>query len=54
MSNMSYCRFENTLHDLRDCWENFEDPQDELSESEKKARKKLVELCREIAGDTMV
>jgi hypothetical protein len=25
MSNMSYCRFENTLHDLRDCQDHFGD-----------------------------
>jgi len=25
MSNMSYCRFENTLADLRDCYENLDD-----------------------------
>ena len=49
MSNMNYCKFENTLHDLRDCWNDFEDSQEELSESEKKARKSLVELCKEIA-----
>ena len=36
MGNMSYCRFENTYRDLMDCWENYEDSQDELSESEKK------------------
>ena len=23
MSNMSYCRFRNTLHDLRDCEDHF-------------------------------
>lgn len=32
MTNMSYCRFENTLADLRDCHENMHD--DELSEDE--------------------
>ena len=25
MANMSYCRFENTLSDLRDCLEAFKD-----------------------------
>lgn len=24
MSNMSYCRFENTANDLKDCLEQFE------------------------------
>lgn len=46
MSNMSYCRFENTLHDLHDCWANWEDP---TSETELKARKRLLALCIEIA-----
>ena len=52
MGNMSYCRFENTLHDLRNCWNNFDEK--ELSESEEKARKRLVELCKEIAEEAMV
>jgi len=48
MGNMNYCKFENTLHDLRECWERFDDCD---SESEKKARERLVELCKEIAED---
>jgi hypothetical protein len=27
MSNMSYCRFENTLSDLEDCQDNFKNTQ---------------------------
>ena len=48
MGNMSYCRFRNTLEDLRDCKdfvENFD-----LSEEENKARMRLIEECKEIAG----
>ncbi len=37
MGNMSYCRFENTLGDLQDCYDNIDDP--DLSESEKRARR---------------
>jgi hypothetical protein len=48
MANMSYCRFRNTLDDLRDCHEHMDD---ELSESEQKDRKRLIKLCCEIAGD---
>ena len=48
MANMSYCRFGNTLRDLRDCSENMDKAQ---SESEKKARRRLVILCQEIAAD---
>lgn len=58
MSNMSYCRFENTLNDLRDCVQHWSDDQDDpdedgyvpkLSRSEDRARKRLLELCCEIA-----
>lgn len=48
MSNMSYCRFENTAGDLADCWEHF-DNFEELSESEAKARKRIIKLACEIA-----
>ena len=46
---MSYCRFENTLRDLRDCSENMQGG--ELSESETKARVALIALCVDIALD---
>ena len=32
MSNMSYCRFENTLQNLEDCYEHMSD--EYLSENE--------------------
>jgi hypothetical protein len=48
MSNMSYCRFHNTLQDLRDCNEHLFD--DDLSEEEEKERERLIRLCREIAN----
>ena len=47
MGNMSYCRFENTYRDLLDCFENMDD--DDLSASETKFRKALVEVCMNIA-----
>ena len=49
MSNMSYCRFENTTADLRDCYDNLD--VDDISESEKKARTRLIKLCISIAED---
>ena len=55
MSNMSYCRFRNTLIDLQDCYYHlFDDEVDneELSLDEKKAREKLIALCHNIAWDT--
>lgn len=45
MSNMSYCRFQNTLQDLRDCYEAGVDG---LSEDEKKAAKRLIKLCQKM------
>lgn len=47
MTNMSYCRFENTVNDLEDCEEHFTD---ELSsEHEIRARKRLLAVCKRIA-----
>ncbi len=51
MGNMGYCKFENTLQDLKECWESFDDCN---LESELKARKKLVELCKEISEEAIV
>lgn len=45
MSNMSYCRFQNTLHDLRDCGEHLSD---KLGEDEARARKQLILVCVDI------
>ena len=46
MANMSYCRFENTYDDLRDCFNNW----DVKSESEEEYQALLVKLCEEIAA----
>lgn len=45
MANMSYCRFENTYSDLRDCDEHMGD---DLSPDEAKYRKRIIELCKRI------
>ena len=47
MSNMSYCRFQNTLTDLRDC-QNALFEGEELSEAEEKAKKRLIQVCQAI------
>jgi hypothetical protein len=47
MSNMSYCRFQNTLQDLLDCQDHIDD--DDLSPDEQKARNRLLEICIQIA-----
>ena len=48
MSNMSYCRFQNTLGDLEDCAEALFCG-DELSDEESGAKDRLGQLCCEIA-----
>jgi hypothetical protein len=49
MANMSYCRFENTLGDLRDCYDHMDE--DDISAAECKAREKLLALCARIASE---
>lgn len=46
MSNMSYCRFQNTANDLSDCLAHIDD---ELSKDEERARKWLISMCRQVA-----
>jgi hypothetical protein len=43
MPNMSYCRFQNTLSDLRDCSSNLRDG--DLSREEASARRQMLQLC---------
>lgn len=51
MANMSYCRFENTSRDLRDCVEALEELvyEDErpLSVSERQSADWMVKLCKQ-------
>lgn len=49
MSNMSYCRFRNTLGDLRDCVDHLDEPLG--NEDEERARTLLIELAVQIAVD---
>lgn len=51
MANMTYCRFRNTLNDLRDCSEALDEiggDLDELPEEERRAAKRLIELCLQV------
>ena len=50
MGNMSYCRFQNTHHDLDDCYENMDDTKD-LSDDEATARRLLIRMCVNIAAE---
>ena len=47
MANMSYCRFENTARDLRDCVPAIENGEhtDDLSSYEKDGLEELLDLC---------
>ena len=56
MQNMSYCRFENTLKDLRDCYEaleesSIEDIEENASQYEKPCIRKLINLCTKISNE---
>jgi hypothetical protein len=54
MSNMSYCRFRNTLGDLEDCYESLDDLRNgcgQLSDDELCAAKRLLGLCVKIADE---
>ena len=45
MANMSYCRFENTYHDLIDCFDNiWEEAENERDE---RHRKNLIRFLKE-------
>ena len=47
MANMSYCRFENTLRDLRDCVWALEDGELKNGGSEMSAAIEMLEACKE-------
>lgn len=52
MSNMSYCRFQNTASDLRDCFEHLTslNPADRSfnEERERESRRDLILTCAQI------
>ncbi len=48
MSNMSYCRFQNTLQDLQDCMDNMGE---QLSPAEHRARHQIIQLAYQIADE---
>jgi len=57
MPNMSYCRFENTSNDIRDCIEALDELDWDLKKAiadascvnEARGIKRFVEMCREVA-----
>lgn len=52
MSNMSYCRFENTARDLEDCLDAIQNGEinDLSSQYEVDALEKLLDLCKEVVA----
>ena len=50
MSNMSYCRFENTARDLQDCLDAIQNGEinDLGSQYEVDALEELLDLCKEV------
>ena len=49
MANMSYCRFENTARDLRDCLQAIENGElDDLSSYERDGLEELLSYCEEM------
>lgn len=57
MSNMAYCRFQNTLKALDECKNELDDAGDqrkffeELSTEERAALKSMFEVCREMVEE---
>lgn len=48
MPNMAHCRFQNTLKDLKECFESLKE-HEELDEEEGGARDCLIQLCHAIS-----
>lgn len=55
MSNMSYCRFQNTLSDMRDCLEALGEMESisELSGEEHRAAARMADIAQELADELM-
>lgn len=59
MANMSYCRFQNTVIDLQDCYDALSDPErdgttneiEPLSREEERAKRNLITLCEGIVEE---
>jgi hypothetical protein len=54
MSNMSYCRFENTLNDLRECFEALQNRDIESVREKKKARALLEEMAEFLVNEDLI
>ena len=45
MANMSYCRFENTYHDLLNCLQNISE---ETNDRDERFRKQMIDILVEL------
>jgi hypothetical protein len=53
MANMSYCRFENTAMDLRDCINAIQDGEynEHISNTERSGLEQIFELAHQLVND---
>ncbi len=52
MSNMGYCRFQNTLPDLQDCYDHMDNlDHEDFASDEARARSKIIKLAKRIIDD---
>lgn len=53
MANMSYCRFENTANDLRDCVYAIEEGEynNGISDTEKRGLEEIFELAHQLVNE---
>jgi len=49
MSNMGYCRFQNTINDLEDCYDHFGD--EDISKEEFRAKQRMFRICKDIVEE---
>jgi hypothetical protein len=54
MSNMSYCRFNNTLSDLRDCFKALKNEEIESSEEKRKEKIMLEEIAEFLIDEDII
>lgn len=52
MTNMDYCRFQNTVQDLEYCYEHITDRPSSMSEEEDRARQRLIKICKDIVEES--
>ena len=51
MANMSYCRFENTANDLRDCVDNWDTINEQSSTYEIEGQKRILDLAIQLVEE---